>query len=176
MRSGDGGTTRVLRAWCIGVLGSALLLGACSPALNWREVRVGEMTALLPCKPDRAQRATPLGAQDVPMEMAGCEAAGGLFALSHVHLQEAGQVPAVLAAWQASALRQLRSTQSHTQSNPPAQAALALSAQGQQPDGSAVQAQLAWWVRGADVYHAALYAPRITPEMHDTFFSEPRWP
>lgn len=162
--------------WCAGVLVAVLLVAACSPTLNWREVRVGAMAALLPCKPDRAQRATALGSQQVSVEMAGCEAAGALFALSHVHLQEAGQVPVVLAAWQASALHNLRSTQAPAQPNPSGPAAVVLHVQGQRPDGSAVQAQLAWWVRGTDVYHAALYATRITPDMRDTFFTEPRWP
>ena len=37
---------------------------ACTPTFNWRETPVGDdgMIALLPCKPDRATRALPLGA------------------------------------------------------------------------------------------------------------------
>ncbi|MFZ3118274.1 MAG: hypothetical protein WA159_08145, partial [Variovorax sp.] len=45
----------------------AVALSACSPTFNWREVPVGDagLVAMLPCKPDRATRAMPLGAASV---------------------------------------------------------------------------------------------------------------
>ena len=43
----------------------ALAAAACTPSLNWREVRLAPTTAvaLLPCKPDRAERSEPLGGE-----------------------------------------------------------------------------------------------------------------
>ena len=40
-------------------MGALTLLAACNPALNWREVRFDGLATrvLLPCKPDRAERA-----------------------------------------------------------------------------------------------------------------------
>ena len=48
-----------------GITALALLLSACSPALNWRLVRTeaASLTFLLPCKPDRASKVVPLGGQ-----------------------------------------------------------------------------------------------------------------
>ena len=45
-----------------------------------------------------------------------------------------------------------------------------LTASGQAGDGQAVQARLAWVAAGTDVYHFAVYAARITPEMAEPFF------
>lgn len=147
---------------------------ACSPALNWREVHLDRMTARLPCKPDHAQRMVHLGRQEVALEMVGCEAEGALFAISHVRLQDIDHAADVLVAWRSNALSQLQSTQVTGWVNRPGHATEMLTASGRRSDGSAVQAQLAWWVRGADIFHAAVYADRVTPEMADTFFSEPR--
>ena len=63
----------------------AVLAAACTPVFNWREVPVGEgdLVALLPCKPDRAERMLPLGTEAVRIDMAGCEAGGVTFAIAH---------------------------------------------------------------------------------------------
>lgn len=87
-----------------------LALSACSPALNWREVHLNRLTALLPCKPDQAQRVVHLAGQALALEMAGCEAAGGLFAISHLRVDAIHQVPEVLAAWRAGTLGNMQST------------------------------------------------------------------
>lgn len=45
-----------------------------------------------------------------------------------------------------------------------------LTAAGRQPDGRAVQAQGVWFARGARLYHAVIYAERISAEMSEPFF------
>jgi len=84
-------------------------LAACSLTFNWREVPIGDagLVALLPCKPDRASRALPLGTQSVNIEMAGCEAGGATFAVAHAHAADAAQAAAWLGAWQAATRTQL---------------------------------------------------------------------
>jgi hypothetical protein len=79
-------------------------LCACTPALNWREVRFdnGPLVALLPCKPDRAVRQLPLGGVMRDVSMMGCEAGGAMFTLAMVDVQEAQQVPLALAQWKAA--------------------------------------------------------------------------
>ena len=64
----------------------AVVLTACTPAFNWRDVSFDQagVTALLPCKPDRGTRAVQLGGQAVQMSMAGCEAGGAMFTVSLV--------------------------------------------------------------------------------------------
>ena len=63
--SAAGGVQPMLRAGRL--LAAAVLAAACSPVFNWREVPVGEsLVAMLPCKPDRAERSLPMGAATVP--------------------------------------------------------------------------------------------------------------
>ncbi len=149
-------------------------LGACSPALNWRRVALGDLALTLPCKPDHAQRTVLFGGQKLEMEMVGCEADGALFAVSRVAVPPGGDADRLQAQWQAASLLQMKAQGS------PVVAPLSTSAQalplrglvasGQVADGQAVQARLAWVAAGAAVYHFAVYAARITPEMAEPFF------
>lgn len=65
-----------------GLLAFLLLLGACSPALDWREVRPEGSGAelMFPCKPEQARR--PVSAQEPAMGLAACRAAELSFSLS----------------------------------------------------------------------------------------------
>lgn len=160
---------------------TVLALSACSPALNWREVHLNRLAALLPCKPDHARRVLVLAAQEVGMEMAGCEAGGGLFAISHLRVGATDQVPEVLAAWRAGTLGNMQSTAVTVLPWRPVAGAVVpeppsvlLEAAGKRADGSPLQAQLAWIVDGDDVFHIAVYATRLTLDMTETLFSEPK--
>lgn len=165
---------RLLWAACV------LALAACSPALNWRSVPLGETSVTLPCKPDRGQRPVQLGEYALNMEMVGCEADGALFAVSRVRVPD-GVAPGVLQAqWQSASLQQMRA-----QAPPEWEAHVAGSkslpvrvwqAQGRQADGQAVQAKLAWVGIGGDLVHLAVYAPRLTPELTEAFFDGIRAP
>lgn len=77
----------------------ALAAAACTPSLNWREVRLAPTTAvaLLPCKPDRAERSVPLGGEPTTLAVSGCEAGGATFALMAAKVP-AGRAPDELLA------------------------------------------------------------------------------
>ncbi len=65
----------------------AFFVAACSPVFNWREHRFEESAvALLPCKPNTAQRQVPMLAEGAPqkLSMAGCLAGGASFSVSVV--------------------------------------------------------------------------------------------
>jgi hypothetical protein len=89
------------------------MLAACSPTFNWREVPIAEagLVALLPCRPDRAERALPLGAESVRIAMAGCEAGGATFAVAHASANDPAQAEAWLVAWRAATRSQLGEAQ-----------------------------------------------------------------
>ena len=78
---------------------AAVCLAACSPTFNWRDVPLApaELTALLPCKPDRASRSVPLGGETLQIEMAGCEAGNATFAVAHARAASPAQAEAWLA-------------------------------------------------------------------------------
>lgn len=66
----------------LGLLAALLLLGACSPSLDWREVRPEGSGAelMFPCKPEQGRR--PASAQEPAMGLAVCRAAELSFSLS----------------------------------------------------------------------------------------------
>lgn len=171
----------------------ALASSACSPTLNWRVVHLQQLTALLPCKPDQAQRMVRLGSQDVQMRMAGCEAGGALFAISLVDAGARSNVPTVLAAWRTVTLKNLGGA---TPAPLPFKVAPTLQAgepiatdreagqadvppervivTGKHVDGSVIQAQLAWIVVDTAIYQIGVYGPQLTPDMTETLFAEVR--
>jgi hypothetical protein len=87
-------------------LGLTLSLGAlsaCSPALDWREVRPTEtpgLRALFPCKPDHVTRTVtlPSAPQPLVMHMWSCQTGEVTWALSQVQVQDVAQVGPTLAA------------------------------------------------------------------------------
>jgi hypothetical protein len=166
----------ISRDWI--VAGCLALTAACSPALNWREVRLepSALVAMLPCKPDQGTRAVSLGGQNLSMHMMGCEADSATFAVSYVDLPDATQAGAVQAQWKAAMLGNMRATQNrespmNIKSAAGATAAVQLQAQGTQPDGRAVTAQGVWFVRGPQVFHAVMYASNVNADAADSFFT-----
>lgn len=157
--------------------GLALLLAACSPTLNWREVRPGgELKVLLPCKPDQGSRRQNLAGREIEVQMLGCEAAGALYAVSVAELGESRHALAVQVQWQANLLgnMQAQASASSAWTLKGANAMLEpvrLTAQGLRPDGRAVAAQAVWFAHGTRLYHAVIYAERISTEMSEPFFS-----
>ena len=158
----------------------ALTLAACSPAFNWREVRPDNtrLSLLLPCKPDKAQKMVPLGGQATQLSMLGCDAAGATFAVAVADLSDASRAASVLALWQRLTLANMKAVPGTTQplllKIPGASAEPAVSsvlAQGQRIDGTVVSGQAAYFAQGSQIFQVVLYAPRIAPEVSETFFS-----
>ena len=167
------------RASAIRVLALCLLLCACSPALNWRSVTLEGVQATLPCKPDQAQRPVQLASLDLNLSMAGCEADGGLYAISHLRLAQGAQAQPLIDAWRDQALQTMRATAAPVASPLAALGArpalTVYQASGTNPRGQAVQARWIWVQRDRDIYHWALYAPAIRAEMEEPFFSAMQW-
>ena len=168
---------------------AALVMVACTPQLNWRELRLAptSATALLPCKPDHAERSVPLGGEPTLLVVNGCDAGGATFALMTARVA-AGRAPdALLAGWQQATLANMGA--SDTIERQPFQLPNALPlahaqrlvAQGQKADGQAVLAQAVWSARAADdggteLLHAVMYAPKAQPDVADAFFAGIKWP
>ncbi|MCF8210645.1 MAG: hypothetical protein K9K38_14785 [Rhodoferax sp.] len=158
-------------------LAATFALTACSPALNWRSVSVHQLGALLPCKPDRAEREVPLGDRLHALQMAGCTADAALFAVSRVVAGPDEEPALLLQAWQKSAQSNMSASSAQEIAAPAVKGRqpsvrLLLMAQGRRQDGSPLQAKLLWCVIGRDIYHVAVYAPHVTDDLSDTLFSE----
>ncbi|MDF1485862.1 hypothetical protein PY257_11835 [Ramlibacter sp. H39-3-26] len=160
-----------------------VLLAACNPTLNWRDVRLddGALTAALPCKPDQAVRDMQAGAAPVSVHMAGCDAGGATYAVAYTALSDAAQVALVLERWRAAALARLGAQAPDASVSFAPLGALALpgsvriTASGHRPQGAATTLHAAWFaatVHGAvHVYQAVVLADAPRPEAADAFFS-----
>lgn len=164
--------------WSEGLAGLALLavLSACSPALNWRELRFdgAGLHGNLPCKPERATRSVRLGGQVLDMALAGCEAGGAMWALSFAPWPLGQPVGEGLAQWQRATLDGLAGEPLGAAQAFVPRGALELPqsqrlhVRGAEPGGAALDVQLAWFARasaqGMHLYQAAVYARQPMPE------------
>jgi hypothetical protein len=113
------------------------------------------------------------------MEMAGCEAAGALYAVSRIETPAGAGQQAALNVWYAASLAKLGDTR---QPILPAPAMLGglptLSAEGsgRQRDGSVLQARFRWVLQEHALLLWAVYAPVLSTEMTEPFFSEIKIP
>jgi hypothetical protein len=163
-----------------------LALSACSPTFNWREVRLegAPLQALLPCKPETAQRTVPLAGSPTELNLMACEAGGLQFALAWAELANPVQVPLALASWRGASLQAIgvRSAPGDEAATawgaavPGAVQTLGVQASGQNPAGGAVQTRAVYFARGAQVFQAAVYGERLPPEALEAFFGGLRLP
>lgn len=152
----------------------AAVSAACTPTFNWREVPVGDagLVVMLPCKPDRASRAMPLGAASVDVEVVGCKAGGATFAVAHAHAADATQAEAWLTAWRAAARAQLPDARV-------AETPVAVPRAAQRPaavgldGGGAAGAHLLWFAQtrtgGVSLYQATVLGRPSSAEAVATF-------
>ena len=161
--------TLLAKDWMKRLGGLALvmsLLCACSPAYNWREVRVDgiSLTVMLPCKPDHGQRDLPLVASHpVKVNMTGCKAGDATFAVAWADIGQPGDAPEALKRWKRATMQPFQS--GSLQMLPPSGPGSAqgrgtevVSASVRQADGRNLEMQGAWWVNGTQVVQAVVFA------------------
>jgi hypothetical protein len=162
----------------------AALAAACTPALDWREVRPAGSTALalFPCKPASHARTVPLAGRRVELTLYACSAGDATYALAFADMGDPAVVTAALSQLKDSALANVgASPSSATQ---PAQipgmtpnpAALRWQVAGQLPDGRAVQEAGAVFAHATWVYQATVVASRLDSEATQTFVNALRLP
>ncbi len=155
------------------------LLPACSPSLNWRDVRPEgtSLALLLPCKPDKAQRTVPLGGSATELNMLGCDAGGATFAVASADIGDAAKVADVLVQWQKLTLANMKAAPGaqvlplKVTGSSPLPPAVLVRAEGQRADGQAVTGQAAYFAKGTQVFQVVMYAGKAAPEAGETFFS-----
>ena len=157
---------------------AALSLAACTPALNWREVRPEGSGALLmfPCKPDRFARPVPLVGGKVQMQLSSCTVQGVTYALSHAAVDQPAKVTRALEELQATAAQNIgakpvQPTPITVSGMTPNALAQRWTLEGQGPDGKPVAEQVAVFARGLRVYQLTVIGSRIDAEAADTFFT-----
>ena len=159
-------------------LSAIILLSGCGPALNWRDVSIGNTTlvTLFPCKPDATERTVPLAGVQQAMTMHSCDADGATFALGHARLTDPAQAGQVLKQWREATLAGLGPVPSAVALEPPSGAPsltgmLSLRARRDPSREPTQSLQGLWFARGPDVFAAMVLAPTLRPEVTEPFFS-----
>lgn len=158
------------------LLGAALL-GACAPALDWRQMRPDgwSLAVALPCKPASHARQVPLAGAPVELTLMACTAEDHTFAIASADLVDPARIgPALLALGEAARAN----VQGVVQSEQPARvlgmtphpAARLLRLRGRLPDGQAVAEQVLVFAHGPRVYQATLVGPRADEALARPFF------
>lgn len=161
-----------------GAAGAALALAACSPALNWREVRAegSELVAMFPCKPQRFARQVPLAGHPVEMHLMSCAVDGVNYAVVHARVAEPVQVGPALKALRAAAVdniggRAAAQAPFAVGGMTPSPDAVRFSAEGRGADGEPVREQAGVFARGLQVFQATVVGPAPDAQAVDSFFS-----
>ncbi|MBA2965602.1 MULTISPECIES: hypothetical protein [Ramlibacter] len=155
----------------------SMALAACSPTFNWRDVRIepAGLRATLPCKPEQGARRVPLAGRAVEMAGLGCDAGGATFAILHADLGDPALAGEALAQWNRATLANMKAGVPRASAfvppgAVPLPASLRVVATGQRADGSAVQGEAAYFVRGSRVVQAVVYADELKPQWVQPFF------
>jgi hypothetical protein len=175
----------------VAVFGLSWWLGGCSPTYNWREsVHEGvPLRALMPCKPERADRSVPLLGPERPaltLRMMSCQVGGGTFAVAAVQLPRAELAASAMQQWTQAAWVSLKQSV-------PAGAAMPLGWSGQSVSwvgasiaqswagpglnhqGQPLQVHLRLGAQGVWLVQAAWYGQQADAEVRDSFFDALRF-
>jgi hypothetical protein len=163
----------------------ALLLGAsiaaCTPALDWRDVRPEGSAASLqfPCKPQSQTRQAALDGEATTMTLVSCTADGLTFALVHADLGDPARVTPALIAMRKALVTNLGATQSVVKpfvltGMTPSPEAVRLQASGHTPEGAPIVEEAVLFTRGTRVYQAAVLGARPDAAAVELFFESLR--
>jgi hypothetical protein len=155
-----------------------LLLVACTPALDWREVKADadSLTALFPCRPERRSRQVNLTGNAVRMQMASCAAGGSTYAIAFIDLRDPATVGGALEAFRDAAVANVGGAAPRVGAlgvvgMTPNPQAVRLAITGRLPDGTAVQEYAAFFAKGLRVYQASVIGPAPAADAVETFIS-----
>jgi hypothetical protein len=168
------------RSACLSGLAGFLML-ACSPALDWREVRPAGsgITALFPCKPDSHARQLKLGPDPVRLELHACKAMGVTWALAFADMGDPARVGPALVELRTAAANNLAASEPTSlplkvDGATPNAASQRIQFHGRMPDGRAVIEQVAVFAKGTRVFQAIALGDSLDAEAADSFFGSLR--
>lgn len=157
----------------------SLLLGACSPALDWREVKLGDtgMAAQFPCRPASQQRRVDLAGVPTTMTLNVCEASGITFAVSHADVSDPARVGPALRFLRDTGHANLGAAPSSGATSPwrvpgmtPQSEAGQWQIVGRLPDGRVLTSVMGLSSRGTVVVQASASAASLQDAARQSFF------
>lgn len=172
-----------LRALAL-MLALTCAMAACSPALDWRELRPAGsgLLAMMPCKPASHARQLRLGGAAVEMALYACSAGGTTYAVGFADVGQPERVEPALAELAAAAARNIGSKGTpavaplHVDGMTPNVQAGRRLLSGQLGDGRRVEEQVMLFARGTKVFQATMVGKKLDADAIETFFGALRLP
>lgn len=159
------------------VMVCALALMACSPSLNWRELRNAEahFTVLLPAKPANHSRTVALGDMKVDMHMTAAEADEMNFAVASALIDDAAQRSQALELMQHAMVKNIGGSITHqkTLKLKDGTEATEIQASGTLANGLQMTLFARFAMKDQRVYQAVAIGPsrKLSAEIADTFLA-----
>ena len=159
-------------------LSLACAMNACTPSLDWRDVRPegSGLQALFPCKPDGHARHLPLASATVELTLFACTAGGSTYAVAFADVGQPQLVEPALAELMVAAARNIDAqgvpsiVPLHIAGMTPYSHAGRQAITGRLADGQAVQEQVAVFALGTRVYQATMVGARLEVQAIEMFF------
>jgi hypothetical protein len=155
----------------------AALGAACTPALDWRELKTadGRLAFMLPCKPTVQERSVQLAGRAVTLALQACAAQGQTWGVASAEIGDPAAVGPALAELASSAAANVRGQigaerAARVPGATPYDASRHLQLRGSQPGGQPVAMQLVVFAHGTRVFQATALGATIGTEAADTFF------
>jgi hypothetical protein len=149
----------------------SILLAACSPKFDWRDVRGTEapFTVLLPAKPGALSREMTLSGVKLNLHMTAADVDNISFSVGAAKLDDPSKIPEVLAAMQKGMISNIRGTPA----NESVVAGQDVVSYGTLSNGQPVKLVGRFVARGAWVYQIVIIGKDklLTPEVVDTFMT-----
>jgi len=166
------------------VIALASTATACTPTLDWRELRPegSGLLALFPCKPAGHARRLVLVGMAVDMTLYACSTGGVTYAVGFADLGEPQLVERALEALSAAAASNIDAkgppsvTPLRVEGMTPNLQAGRRAFDGRLPDGQRVEEEVAVFARGTRVFQATMVGEKLDREAIDTFFGALRLP
>lgn len=153
------------------------LLAACSPSLDWRQVRPEGwgLVAAWPCRPSTQVRQVTLAGSAVAMSLMVCSAGPHSFAIASADMADPARVgPALAALGEAARINVQGVVESERAAAvtgmTPQPAARWWQLRGQLADGQPVREQVLVFAHGMRVFQATLVGPVAAESLGKTFF------
>jgi hypothetical protein len=159
-------------------LSLACAMNACTPTLDWRDVRPegSGLQALFPCKPDGHARHLALAGAAVELTLFACTAGGSTYAVAFADLGQPQLVEPALAELMAAAARNIDAKGTpvivplHVAGMTPNFRAGQQAFSGRLADGLAIEEEVAVFARGTRVYQATMVGARLEAQAIEMFF------
>ena len=163
-------------------IAGTVLIGACAPTLNWREIRPVDsgVLLLLPCKPEHHTRRVQLASAHVALALHACNAGGVTWAIAVADVGDPALVVTALEALRSAAAANLdgataaRTMPLAVNGATPNPSSTRLRLQGKLPDGKSVDEELALFAKGTRVFQATCVGASLPAPAVETFFGSLR--